>query len=131
MPPFARPLRAARAAWRGAIDSLLPPQCMLCHAETDAPGRLCGTCWPSIGFIAEPFCPVCGTPYAAPVPEGLVCGSCLREPPRFARARAVFAYASGGRELVLRFKRGDRTDLTPGLAAMLRVSAPLCWPIAI
>lgn len=116
------PLRAARLAWRGFVDSLLPPQCMLCHAETDDAGRLCADCWPGVTFIAEPFCPSCGAPYTMPVPQGLVCGACLRQPPRFSRARSAFTYAGNGRELVLRFKRGDRTDLVPGLAAMLRVA---------
>lgn len=114
------PLQAARLAWRGLVDSLLPAQCMLCQVEVDEPGRVCADCWPSLAFIAEPLCPCCGTPFTIPVPEGLVCGACLRKPPRFRRARAVFAYGGGGRELVLRFKRGDRTDLAPGLAGLMR-----------
>lgn len=106
--------------WHGGVDALLPPQCMLCTAQVDAPGRLCQSCWPGIGFIAAPCCPVCGIPYAVPVPDGLVCGACLKQPPPFARARAAFVYGGGGRDLVLRFKRGDRTDLAPGLAGLMR-----------
>src|SRR5262245_46196472 len=64
--------------WRSSVDALLPPQCMLCTAQVDEPGRLCLDCWPGIGFIAEPCCPVCGVPYAMPVPDGLVCGACLK-----------------------------------------------------
>lgn len=104
------------------LDVLLPPQCMLCTAAVDQPGHLCPACWPGIAFIAGPLCPSCGTPYALPVPDGLVCGGCLKEPPRYARARAAFAYAGGGRDLVLRFKRGDRTDLAPGLARLMASS---------
>jgi ComF family protein len=115
-----RPLRAAARMWRGIVDSLLPAQCMLCNSEVDEPGRICVECWPSLSFIAAPFCPSCGMPFAVSVPEGLVCGACMRRPPRFARARAVFVYDGGGRELVLRFKRGDRTDLAPGLAGLMR-----------
>jgi len=111
-----------RRVWRGGIDMLLPPQCMLCTATVDEPGRLCPQCWPEVGFIAEPCCPSCGMPYAIPVPEGLVCATCLKEPPRFDRARAAIRYAGGGRDLVLRFKRGDRTDLTPGLANLMRTA---------
>ncbi|MEK9967882.1 MAG: ComF family protein [Ferrovibrio sp.] len=115
-----------RRFWRTSVDALLPPQCMLCTAQVDEPGRLCLACWPGVSFIAEPCCPTCGTPYAVPVPDGLVCGACLKEPPPFAHARAVFVYGGGGRDLVLRFKRGDRTDLAPGLAAMMRqAGAPL------
>lgn len=115
-----------RRVWRSGVDALLPPQCMLCTAQVDEPGRLCLDCWPSVSFIAEPCCPVCGIPYAMPVPDGLVCGACLKEPPPFGRARAAFTYAGGGRDLVLRFKRGDRTDLAPGLAGLMRAAgAPL------
>jgi ComF family protein len=118
--------RLWRSAWRGGVDALLPPQCMLCTAQVDEPGRLCLDCWPSIGFIAEPCCPTCGVPHAVPVPDGLVCGACLKDTPPFARARAAFVYGGGGRDLVLRFKRGDRTDLAPGLASLMRqAGAPL------
>lgn len=118
--------RSWKRLWRSGVDALLPPQCMLCTAQVDEPGRLCVDCWPSIGFIAEPCCPTCGTPHAVPVPAGLLCGACLKEAPPFARARAVFLYGGGGRDLVLRFKRGDRTDLAPGLAALMRqAGAPL------
>jgi ComF family protein len=118
--------RSWKRLWRSGVDVLLPPQCMLCTAQVDEPGRLCLACWPGVTFIAEPCCPTCGTPYAVPVPPGLVCGACLKEPPPFTQARAVFVYGGGGRDLVLRFKRGDRTDLVPGLAALLRqAGAPL------
>ncbi|MCW0233468.1 MAG: ComF family protein [Ferrovibrio sp.] len=109
-----------RRIWRGGVDALLPPQCMLCTVQVDEPGRLCLNCWPSVNFIAAPCCPVCGIPYAVPVPDALVCGACLKQPPPFARARAAFIYGGGGRDLVLRFKRGDRTDLAPGLAMLMR-----------
>jgi ComF family protein len=118
--------RSWKRLWRSGVDALLPPQCMLCTAQVDEPGRLCQDCWPSVGFIAEPCCPTCGVPHAVPVPEGLVCGVCLKDAPPFARARAAFTYGGGGRDLVLRFKRGDRTDLAPGLATLLRqAGAPL------
>jgi ComF family protein len=110
-------------AWRSGVDALLPPQCMLCTTTVDEPGRLCPQCWPSISFIAEPCCPGCGMPFAMPVPGGLVCAACLQQPPRFDRARSVFAYGGGGRDLVLRFKRGDRTDLAPGLAMLMKTAA--------
>lgn len=66
------PLRAAGKAWRGLVDALLPGQCMLCNLEVDEPGRICADYWPSLSFIAAPFCPCCGTPFAVAVPDGLV-----------------------------------------------------------
>ncbi|WP_430397720.1 double zinc ribbon domain-containing protein [Ferrovibrio sp.] len=112
--------RGLRQLGRWALDALLPPRCMLCGALVDEPGRLCAGCWPSLDFIAEPLCPCCGTPFSIPVPAGMLCGACLAKPPRFRRARAALVYGRGGRDLVLRFKRADRTDLALGLAGLMR-----------
>jgi len=109
-----------RSFGRWALDALLPPRCMLCGEMVDEPGRLCATCWPSLDFIAEPLCPCCGTPFAMPMPGGLLCAACLARPPHYRRARAALIYGRGGRDLVLRFKRADRTDLAAGLAGLMR-----------
>ncbi len=116
-------MRLGHKLGRWALDMLLPPRCMLCGDMVDEPGRLCATCWPQLDFIAEPLCPCCGTPYGMPVPAGLVCAACLTKPPRFRRARAALVYGRGGRDLVLRFKRADRTDMARGLAGLMRQAA--------
>jgi len=111
---------------RWTLDTLLPPGCMLCGEPVAEPGRLCATCWPKLDFIAAPLCPCCGTPFTLPVPQGLLCGACIAKPPRYRRARAALVYGGGGRDLVLRFKRADRTDLARGLAdLMARAGADL------
>ncbi len=111
---------------RWTLDMLLPPRCMLCGEAVAEPGRLCAACWPKLDFIAAPLCPCCGTPFTLPVPAGMLCGACLAKPPRYRRARAALVYGGGGRELVLRFKRADRTDLARGLAdLMVRAGADL------
>lgn len=111
---------------RWTLDTLLPPGCMLCGEPVAEPGRLCAVCWPKLDFIAAPLCPCCGTPFTLPVPDGLLCGACIAKPPRYRRARAALVYGGGGRDLVLRFKRADRTDLARGLAdLMARAGADL------
>jgi len=124
---LAMPLsRGLQGLGRAALNALLPPCCMLCGAETLETGKLCADCWKSLDFIAEPLCPCCGFPYAMPVPEGMLCAACLAKPPAFRRARAALIYGGGARDLVLRFKRADRTDLARGLAElMLQAGAEL------
>ncbi len=107
---------------RGAaalLDFLLPPVCVACDQPVDAPGRLCAACWPAVSFIAAPQCDRCGLPFELPAAPGAVCGACVAAPPRFTRARAAARYGGPVRDLILRFKHGDRLDLTPALARWL------------
>ena len=113
---------AARCA-RTALDAILPPQCLACSAATDAPGKLCASCWSKITWLSSPLCRCCGTPFEFdPQPEArdaLLCGACLRERPAFARARAVFRYDDAGRGLILAFKHGDRLHGAPAYGQWL------------
>jgi ComF family protein len=102
-----------RRASFAALDAVLPPQCLSCGAATDAPGKLCATCWAKIVWLAAPLCACCGCPFEFDPLDGddseaLVCGACLRAPPLFARARAVFRYDDASRGLILAFKHADR-----------------------
>ena len=113
---------AGRAA-RAAIDAVLPPQCLSCGAVTDTTGKLCPTCWSKITWLAAPLCQCCGVPLEFDpqnsTGEDLMCGACLRSPPAFARARAVFRYDDAGRGLVLAFKHGDRLHGAPAYGQWL------------
>jgi ComF family protein len=101
------------------LNFLLPPVCVACDQPVDAPGRLCAACWPAVSFITDPRCSCCGLPFELPVGEGALCGACVAAPPRFTRARAAARYVGPVRDLILRFKHGDRLDLTPALARWL------------
>ncbi len=107
-------------AARMLLDSLLPPQCLNCNAVVDAPGNLCAACFQNFTFITPPCCERCGTPFEGPVIDDLVCGSCLKDAPAFARGRAAFVYGEHSRALVLKFKHGDRTDAAVHLARWLQ-----------
>lgn len=121
---IAATLRAARRAARLALDAVLPPQCLACARLVDAPGTLCGTCWSRIAWLAPPLCACCGRPFEfdpgmGAGDERLLCGPCLRAPPDFARARAVFRYDEASRGLVLAFKHADRTHGAPAFGRWL------------
>lgn len=101
------------------VDALLPPRCLACGGAVDRQGGLCVTCWSALTFIAPPFCACCGTPFDFAVPGETLCGSCMAEPPPFARARAVLAYDDGSRPLVLGFKHGDRIHAADAYGAWM------------
>lgn len=111
---------AASTAWRRyaelGLDILFPPRCLNCRGPVDRSGVLCGTCWSAIGFIGLPHCAACGRPFDFDPGAGARCGACLRHPPAFDRARAVFVYDDASRGLILGFKHADRTHAAPAFA---------------
>lgn len=115
---------AINRAARAALDAVLPPQCLSCGLITDAPGTLCAACWSKMTWLAAPLCACCGVPFEFdPTPDAnsaeLICAACLRTPPAFARARAVFRYDDAGRGLILAFKHGDRLHGAPAFGRWL------------
>jgi predicted amidophosphoribosyltransferase len=114
------------AALGAVLDLLLPHQCLKCGAVIGKEGALCAPCWAEIAFIASPICACCGYPFELDYGAGTLCGACLRDPPPFVRARAVFRYDSASRHLVLSFKHGDKTHGAPAFGAWLaRAAGPL------
>jgi len=110
----------------GAIDLILPARCLGCGVVVDQQGSLCPTCWSEVDFLSEPLCACCGIPFDMEVGKGALCGACIRRPPAFERARAVFRYDDRSRRLVLGFKHGDRLHGAPAYGKwMARVGASL------
>lgn len=99
------------------VDAVLPPLCLSCRVEVAEPGSLCPECWSAMVFLGDPACACCGLPFEFDSGDGMVCGHCARQPPRFGRARAVFRYDDASKALILRLKHADRLD---GVAAFGR-----------
>ncbi len=90
------------------------------------PGTLCAACWEQIDFLGEPLCHACGVPFEFDHGADTLCGVCVREPPRFERARAVMRYNEHSRDLILGFKYADRTFAAPAFGRwMVRAAAGL------
>jgi ComF family protein len=107
---------------QAALDVVLPPRCLACGEQVGAPAGLCAACWQGLDLISQPFCACCGIPFEFEDiggGEGVVCGECTRRRPDFEHARAVMLYAEASRDLVLKLKRGDRTDAAPAFAAWM------------
>ena len=101
------------------LDVLLPPRCLACTAAVDVPGRLCGSCWAGVDFIAAPYCRCCGLPFAFDEGADILCGACLGRPPDYDQARAVVRFNQIARSLVSGFKYRDRTHGAPAFAAWM------------
>ncbi|MBC7908657.1 MAG: ComF family protein [Rhodospirillaceae bacterium] len=104
---------------RVMVDAVLPPICLSCGALASEPGALCPTCWEKVGFLSPPQCDSCGHPFEfepSEIGADALCGHCMRDPPPWRRARAVFRYDDHSKPLVLRFKHSDRLEGAPAFA---------------
>ena len=98
----------------------------------DGDGRFCVDCWQALTFITAPQCARGGTPFDHDRRAGAECGGCLAEPPRFAAARAAFAYGGPARTVLLALKHGDRPYLARMMAPhMARAAGALLTPDAL
>ena len=93
------------------LDFLLPPFCHVCHERIEIDG-LCPKCFSALEFIGLQKCSVCGKALDAIVPGMTICGTCIKKPPHFRQAEAVFKYNDTSKKLILAFKHGDHIELT-------------------
>jgi ComF family protein len=100
---------------------VLPPASL--DGETALSGGLSAAAFARLTFLDDPVCDGCGlaTPYGGPEPER--CPACLARPRAFQRARAACVYDEHSRELILKLKHADRTDLADLFARWLSRAA--------
>lgn len=126
-------------ASRLALDIVLPAACAACREPVASDG-LCAECWTKLSFIAPPYCPRLGIPFASDPGEGVLSMEAISDPPAFRRARAAVRYDEIARTLIHALKYQDRIDLAPPLGrwmaraghellaeADLIVPVPLHW----
>lgn len=106
-------LAPMRAAFRFALDVALPPLCAACRMPLGDGAGLCAGCWAKLHFIEPPYCARLGIPFTYDPGPGLLSMEAIANPPAYDRARAAVRYDEIARELVHRFKYGDRVDLAP------------------
>ena len=114
------PVFAARIV-RELAFFIYPPTCAGCEQplHSDRSESFCPDCLGTLELISEPYCPVCGFPYATEIPNSHLCGDCLAGIHYFDRARSTGSYRGSLREILHRFKYGGRTSLARPLAQML------------
>ncbi len=81
---------------------LYPNRCILCGARGDDGLDLCAACRAELPYN-HTACPRCGLPLPGDLPA-LMCGHCLRHPPRYARTLTLCRYTSPADHLIKQLK---------------------------
>jgi ComF family protein len=114
-----KPGPRAKAAWRGALDLIFPPQAL--DGQSSMSGGLPAASWSRIHFLDGPVCDGCGTPFE--YDPGSRCPACLAKPRAFDAARAACLYDELSRDPILKLKHADRLDLAPLFARWISRAA--------
>lgn len=103
-----------------AAEIVWPAACIACDVPRPE-GALCRPCRDTLVPGDGAGCPRCGLiRLELPATGGHhLCGTCLREPPPWERARAAWAYGGALRDAVARWKNVPDHRLGPAIAALL------------
>lgn len=114
-----KPPLILRAGLRHALDLVLPPAALDGGEERPFAPGLSARAWERVVWIEEPCCDGCGVPFAYALGEGARCPACEGRPRAFDRARCACLYDEASKDLILKLKHGDRTDLAGLFAGWL------------
>lgn len=110
----------AHAAISRAIDTILPPRCVVTGEVVERQGMVAPSAWVGLDFIADPFCACCGFPFEFEVDTGSLCTSCLSHEPPFEIARSALKYNETSRSIILGFKHADKTHVVRAFVPWLK-----------
>lgn len=91
------------------LDLLLPPSSL--DGEAALSGGLSASAFAKVTFLDDPVCDGCGLAMAYAEAAVERCPACQAKPKAFQRCRAACIYDEHSRELILKLKHADRTDL--------------------
>ena len=90
-------------------------RCLLCDESADGTLAICTNCEAELPWLGG-HCQVCALPLPS---HGLVCGACLKKPPRFTKVEIPWRYAFPIDSLINRFKHQAKWPLGRLLGELL------------
>lgn len=107
---------------RSVLDFMIPPRCPGCSAIVEDDHKFCATCWSQLTFLDDGGCAQCSIPLD--VHNGLICASCLVDPPAYDAVIAGVAYGDISSRIALRLKYSRRPGLARTIAAVVANRVP-------
>ena len=117
---------ALRGALSRLVDLALPPRALdegAARTLAVQSAGLSAEAWGRIAFIESPVCDGCGAPFEYDLGPDARCAACLGRRSAFDHARAACLYDEHSRDLILKLKHADRTDLSGLFARWLARAA--------
>ncbi len=110
-----------------ALDTILPPRCVITGEMVEQQGMIASSAWAELDFIHNPKCYKCGVPFSFDVmgiedEAGMKCLQCHDYPPPFDSARAALKYNDQSRDLILGFKHADKTHAARAFVPWLKMA---------
>lgn len=107
------------AVFKQVLNFLYPPACVYCRQIMLDDNLLCHKCWKDFQFITQPYCDICGNPFAFEIQGKMVCGRCIKTPPIFDLARHLFKFDQFSKKLIHSLKYNDQTYLAKIFTKMI------------
>lgn len=128
----------SRTVGRIALNAILPARCPITGKIVEQPGQIHSSAWSDVHFMAGPLCSCCGIEFSIDIQGDNICSSCIELNPEYDRARAVFIYDAGSKDMILKFKHADHsfllTSFTPWLSqygAFFRDQTDIIVPVPL
>jgi ComF family protein len=86
---------------------LIPPVCLLCHQATRWGQDMCQGCRDELPILPQ-TCPRCAKTLTTPAGLKLICGACLKNPPPYDAAYALYSYEKPITKLIMELKFHER-----------------------
>lgn len=118
--------RRTKSAMIAMLDLILPPKCLNCAARIDRAHNICPDCWKDIQFITDPYCCICGYPFAVEMVADYTavgashCGACLKTERSFDKAVSALRYDDYSSKMIIGFKHNDRLEYAQYFAKLLK-----------
>ena len=95
-------------------NKLMPGSCLLCGNDSNAQ-LLCPACVADLPALPQHLCPQCNEQTT----HGERCGACLKEPPAFTKASAIFRYEFPVDRIIHAFKYGHQLAVADWAAGLI------------
>lgn len=103
------------------LNILFPEKCIACNKITEA-NKICNDCWSNCSFITKPYCTICSYPFEFSTHENSICGSCIKQKPKYDRAFSLLKYDDASKKIIHNFKYHDQLHILEYLVDLLVIN---------